>query len=169
MMLVGRPPARGRPLLPWSCAMTEFEVLASGFGLAEGPTRADGWVYAADFDSGAVLRGRWSTDTPPRLQRWWSSPSGQADGLAGEAGGVLVALGSGAGVARIHPDGTLDHVLAVPAAFVSSVCFAGERLGDLVITTGGRTGDGQPGGAVLRIPAAVPGLPLPPVTIPTAH
>jgi D-xylonolactonase len=130
---------------------------------------ADGWVYAADFDSGTVLRGRWSTTSPPRLRPWWSSPSGQADGLAiDEAGGVLVALGTGAGVARIRPDGALDQVLEVPAAFVSSVCFAGEQLRDLIITTADSTETGQPAGGVLRIPVTVPGLPIPPVTIPTA-
>jgi sugar lactone lactonase YvrE len=116
-----------------------------------------------------VLRGRWSTTSPPRLRPWWSSPSGQADGLAiDEAGGVLVALGTGAGVARIRPDGALDHVLDVPAAFVSSVCFAGEQLRNLIITTADSTETGQPAGGVLRVPATVPGLPIPPVRIPTA-
>ncbi|HWN35379.1 MAG TPA: SMP-30/gluconolactonase/LRE family protein [Pseudonocardia sp.] len=130
---------------------------------------ADGWVYAADFDSGTVLRGRWSTTSPPRLRPWWSSPSGQTDGLAiDEAGAVLVALGTGAGVARVQPDGTLDHVVEVPAAFVSSVCFAGEQLEDLIVTTANPTETGQAGGSVLRFPATVPGLPIPPVTVPTA-
>jgi len=131
---------------------------------------ADGWMYAADYDTGTVLRGRWTgpdPDAPPRLEPWWSSPSGQADGLAvDEAGGVLVALGTGAGVARIGPDGVLDHVLDVPAAFVSSVCFAGDGHTDLIITTSDQTEDGQPGGSVLRTRASVPGLPVPPVTIP---
>jgi len=131
---------------------------------------ADGWVYAADYDTGTVLRGRWSVpvlDAPPRLQPWWSSPSGQADGLAvDEAGGVLVALGTGAGVARIGPDGILDHVLEVPAAFVSSVCFAGDDRTDLIVTTSDQTDNGKPGGSVLRTRASVPGLPVPPVTIP---
>ncbi|HEX4251191.1 MAG TPA: SMP-30/gluconolactonase/LRE family protein [Pseudonocardia sp.] len=131
---------------------------------------ADGWVYAADYDTGTVLRGRWTVPgsaTPPRPQPWWSSPSGQADGLAvDEAGGVLVAMGTGAGVARIGPDGVLDHVLEVPAAFVSSVCFAGDGLTDLIVTTSDRTEAGQPAGGVLRTRAKVPGLPVPPVTIP---
>src|SRR5882757_4530079 len=107
-------------------------------------------MYAADYDTGTVLRGRWTgpdPDAPPRLEPWWSSPSGQADGLAvDEAGGVLVALGTGAGVARIRPDGALDHVLPVPAAFVSSVCFAGEQLRDLIITTADSTEAGLPAG-----------------------
>ena len=128
---------------------------------------ADGWVYAADYATGTVLRGRWSADTPPLLQPWWSSPSGQADGLAvDQAGGVLVALGTGAGVARVGPDGVLDHVLEVPAAFVSSVCFAGDDRTDLIVTTSDQTEAGQPGGGVLRTRASVPGLPVPPVTIP---
>lgn len=127
---------------------------------------ADGWVYAADYATGTVLRGRWLADAAPRLQPWWSSPSGQADGLAvDEAGGVLVALGTGAGMGRVGPDGVLDHVREVPAAFVTSVCFAGDNLSELIVTTS-PTETGQPGGGVLRTRASVPGVPVPAVTIP---
>jgi len=64
---------------------------------------ADGWVYAADYDTGTVLRGRWSVPVfgrPAPAAAVVVQPERQADGLAvDEAGGVLVALGTGAGVA----------------------------------------------------------------------
>ena len=54
------------------------------------------------------------------------SPRGSADGLAVDVdGGVWVALGEGAGIARFAPDGTLDGVADVPVAFVSSLSFGG--------------------------------------------
>lgn len=125
-----------------------------------------GWLYVADFAAGTVLRGRWGER--PQLHTWWSSPSGQADGLAlDEAGCVLVALGSGGAFARVLPDGTTDRVHDVPADFVSSVCFAGD---DLIVTTmGSPDATDHTGGRVLRIPAPVPGLPVPPVRIPLDH
>jgi sugar lactone lactonase YvrE len=90
-------------------------------GIATSPDGA--WVYVADFATGAVLRSPWDTEGA-RLTPWAVSPSGQADGIAVDAaGGVWVALGAGAGVARFHESGELDHVLPVPSSFVSSLCF----------------------------------------------
>jgi sugar lactone lactonase YvrE len=90
------------------------------------------------------------------------------DGLAvDEAGGVVVALGTGAAFARIRPDGTTDRIHAVPAGFVSSVCFAGEDRRELVVTTGGDPARRDAGGGrVLRLPMDVPGRAVPLVTIP---
>jgi sugar lactone lactonase YvrE len=105
--------------------------------------------YVADFDSGVI----WRNGT----QRWAASPSGDADGLAVDAAGaVLVATGSGAGVARFTPDGALDRIIDVKATFVSSLCFGGDDLQDLYITTGD---------AVLRTRADVPGLPVAPAQV----
>src|SRR5215207_5567531 len=65
-----------------------------------------GWAYVADFATGTVFRVRWSGSYGAELHRWWSSPSGQADGLAvDQAGCVLIALGTGEAIARVLPDG----------------------------------------------------------------
>jgi sugar lactone lactonase YvrE len=101
--------------------------------------------YVADYQAGVVWRDG--------VQRFCSSPKGEADGLAVDVeGGLWVALGSGAGVARFSSSGSLDFVLDVSATFVSSVCFGGEDLRDLYITTGD---------AVLRERVDVAGLPVP--------
>jgi gluconolactonase len=54
---------------------------------------------------------------------------------------------------RFAPDGALDGELDVPAPFVSSLCFGGEDLRDVYVTTG----DGK----LLRGRSEVAGLPLP--------
>ena len=71
-------------------------------------------------------------------------------------GGVWVALGGGAAIARFV-DGEPVHTVEVPGAdFVSSVCFGGPALDDLYVTT--RT-------AVLRTRVEVAGLRVPPARI----
>jgi sugar lactone lactonase YvrE len=79
-----------------------------------------------------------------------------ADGLAldGE-GGLWLGAGQG-GLARFAPDGSLDRTVDVPADFVSSLCFGGDDMRDVYVTTMG---------ALLHGRADVPGLPVPPATI----
>jgi sugar lactone lactonase YvrE len=121
-----------------------------------------GWLYLSDFATGVVLRARWADDA--QLRPWWSSPSGQADGMAVDASGaVLVALGSGGGVARVLPDGTTDTIVEVPASFVASVCFRGDDLDRLIVTTADNTEDPDLAGCVFELAAPVPGAVLPPV------
>jgi gluconolactonase len=111
-------------------------------GIAAAPDGSS--FYLADYDAGVVWRDG---------ERFCRSPSGDADGIAVDSdGAVLVALGSGAGIGRWHADGTLDEVIDVPTTFVSSLCFGGDDLLDLYVTTGD---------AVLRTRADVPGLPVP--------
>ena len=104
-------------------------------------------LYACDFASGDVIAYDGETHVFAR------SPSGQADGLAvDEEGGVWVATGEGREIARFSPSGDLAHVVEVPADFVSSLCFGGEDVRDLYITTIG---------TLFRTRADVSGLPLP--------
>ena len=56
-------------------------------------------------------------------------------------------------IVRFEPDGSLDRELDVPAPFVSSLCFGGEDMRDLYVTTG----DGK----LLRGRSDVPGLARP--------
>src|SRR5207249_9862543 len=89
-------------------------------------------------------------------------PRGKPDGLAvDEAGGVWVALGSGGGIARFASDGGLEHVLAVPAPFVASLCFGGADRRDLYITTSGNSERADRRGTIFRTRADVPGLIVP--------
>ena len=127
---------------------TELPVIAWPNGIACAP---DGETfYLADFAEGRIWRDA--------HEAWARSPSEQADGIAVDLeGGVWVALGAGAAIARFTPDGELDQTIDVPGAdFVSSLCFGGPVLDDLYVTT--RT-------AVLRTRVDASGLPVPPVRV----
>jgi gluconolactonase len=105
--------------------------------------------YVADFDEGRI----WREGTEP----WAKSPSGDADGIAvDEEGGVWVALGGGAAIARFVDGEVAEHMKVPGADFVSSVCFGGSPLDDLYVTT--RT-------SVLRTRVNATGLPVPPARV----
>jgi sugar lactone lactonase YvrE len=113
-------------------------------------------LYASDYHAGHVLA---YADGAHRV--FWKSPSGEVDGLAVDAaGGVWVAIGRGAGVARVRPDGVLDHVLSVPAGFVASCAFGGADGRDLYIATQDNTEEPSRGGTLFRTRVDVPGAPV---------
>ena len=125
-----------------------------------------GTVYTCDYASGELLAHlavAVSPATPDVLAR---SPAGSADGLAVDGlGGVWVALGQGGGIARFEPDGSLDHILDVPASFVSSCCFGGPDMRDLYVTTADNTEDPERAGTLFRTRVEVAGLPVPKAAI----
>ena len=105
--------------------VAEDVVWANGIGLAPGGGR----MYVSDYARKAVLAF-------PGGDVFAQAPRGECDGLAVDAeGGVWVALGSGAAVARFAPSGELDCVVDVPADFVSSIAFGGDDGRDVAITT----------------------------------
>jgi sugar lactone lactonase YvrE len=120
---------------------------SNGIGLAPGGDV----IYVSDYANGQVLA--FDPDGGDR-RVFAESPRGSADGLAVDReGGVWLALGAGAGIARFEPDGALREVIEVDTPFVSSLCFGGQDLMDLYVSTG----DGR----LLRGRAEVPGLPVP--------
>jgi sugar lactone lactonase YvrE len=132
---------------------------ANGIGLSpDGET-----VYACDFASGEVTAFEPASGTRRVFAR---SPSGDADGLAVDVeGGVWVALGSGGGIGRFSPEGTLDEVVEVPAGFVSSLCFGGEDGRDVYVTTADNTDDPSLAGTLFRTRFDVAGLPVTAATV----
>lgn len=88
-------------------------------------------------------------------------PAGTPDGLAlSEDGVVWVAVADGGCVLAFNPDGTQKERIELPSPMVTSVCFGGPGLEDLYIVTGSRGTDSDRGGAVYRVKAQVPGLPV---------
>jgi gluconolactonase len=115
-------------------------------------------VYVSDYARAVVLALPAAGGAAREFAR---APRGSADGLALDAeGGVWVALGEGAAIARFAPDGSLDGVADVPARFVSSLCFGGEDMRDVLITTADNLVEEQLGGSLLRARSCVPGLPV---------
>jgi gluconolactonase len=90
---------------------------------------------------------------------------GFPDGLAvDDEGGVWVAAYGVSSVIRFAPDGTVDRTIAVPANEVTSLCFAGEGLDDLIVVTADNTDDPSRGGSIFRVSAdevGARGLPAP--------
>jgi sugar lactone lactonase YvrE len=156
--MAGDPPKNGQLLLLGrdgaSRVLSEDVLWPNGIGLApDGRT-----IYLSDYARQRVL----STDLQGgEMREFAASPEGSADGLAVDVeGGVWVALGEGGGVARFHPDGRLDEVVALPASFVSSLSFGGPDMCDVLITTADNRVEPQLGGTLLRARSEVAGLPL---------
>jgi sugar lactone lactonase YvrE len=115
-------------------------------------------MYASDYAAGEVLAIRRGSQSGEVFAK---PPRGAPDGLAVDReGGVWVALGDAGAIARFSPDGSVDSVTDVPAGFVSSLCFGGEDLCDVYITTGDNLVSPQTGGTLFHARADVPGLPL---------
>jgi gluconolactonase len=128
---------------------------ANGIGFSP-----DGAIaYGSDYARRCVLAWDVAADgslTSPRT--FAEMPAGSADGMAVDSeSGVWVATGEAATVVRFTAGGSLDRKLDVPAPFVSSLCFGGEDMRDLFVTTG----DGR----LLRGRSPVPGLPLTPARV----
>jgi sugar lactone lactonase YvrE len=128
---------------------------ANGIGFApDGRT-----AYGSDYARSCVLAWDVADDAMLSSPRVFAEmAAGSADGMAvDEEGGVWVATGESGRIARFRADGTPDRALDVPASFVSSLCFGGDDMRDVFVTTG----DGK----LLRSRADVPGLPLTPAAV----
>src|SRR5262249_7430871 len=101
---------------------------------------ADGaHAYYADSPSGEVAVFSCADDGFRRTGTLARFTGCVPDGLTVDAeGGVWVALYDGHAVHRYLPDGTLDAIVPVPAAMVTSCGFGGPDLRTLYITTASR-------------------------------
>ncbi|WP_327064997.1 SMP-30/gluconolactonase/LRE family protein [Kitasatospora sp. NBC_01250] len=125
-------------------------------------------AYYADTPTGevAVLDCADPHRPPRRVGTLARFTHGVPDGLAVDAEGcVWVALFNGWAVHRYRPDGTLDAVVPLPVAKVTSCAFGGPGLDTLYITTASRLLDatelaGQPlAGSLFACRPGVTGLP----------
>jgi gluconolactonase len=161
--LAGEDPRPGRllALAPGGAVrvLSDAVVWPNGIGVAPDASA----VYVSDYSRGVVLA------VPPQggaQEEFARSPRGSADGLAVDVeGGVWVALGEGAGVARFDRDGELDEIIEMPASFVSSISFGGADGCDVLITTADNDVDPTLGGTLLRARSEVPGAPVYPVAV----
>jgi D-xylonolactonase len=100
-----------------------------------------GIAYGSDYARSCVLAWDVQSDGSLASPRTFAEmPAGSADGLAvDEEGAVWVAGGAAGNLVRFRPDGSVDGKLDVPASFVSSLCFGGEDMRDVYVTTGDGT------------------------------
>jgi gluconolactonase len=133
--------------------------LSNGIGLSpDGRT-----LYHSDTARTHVIATRLSDRGDPESRRVFAEIEGGApDGLAVDSEGrVWVALYGGGRVARFHPDGAPDGGIEVPANAVTSLCFGGDDLRDLYITTADNADAPELGGCVFQTRVDTPGLPPP--------
>jgi gluconolactonase len=111
------------------------------------------WVHDLDADGNVSGRRAFPVEGAP-------------DGLAFDtAGCVWVAIAGGGRVERFTPAGRVDRRLAVPARMVTSVCFAGDDLRELIVVTADRTDEPSLRGSVLRTRVDVSGATVHPARI----
>lgn len=144
-------------------------------GLAFSPD--DQWMYWADtpahridrfgfdLESGTLgARAPWKAFAPPAEGRLYG---GRPDGASVDArGNYWVAMYEGGCVLQLNPEGEVLQRLATPVHCPTMVCFGGEDLRTLYITSAahGRPGPEReaevPAGALLQCRVEVPGLPV---------
>jgi D-xylonolactonase len=106
------------------------------------------WAHDLDADGGVSNRRALPVDGAP-------------DGLAfDESGCIWVAIAGGGRVDRMTPAGRVDRSLEVPARMVTSVCFAGADLRELIVVTADNTRDPALRGSVFRTRLDVAGAPV---------
>jgi D-xylonolactonase len=102
--------------------------------------------------------------TNQRLWRDFSAGPGVPDGMTVDSEGYIwSARWDGSGIFRYAPDGSELEKVAIPAKKVTSLCFGGDDLRDLYITTalngGTKAEEGDGAGAIFRLRVDEPGLP----------
>jgi gluconolactonase len=132
-------------------------------GIALSPEQR--WLVHSDT-RGQVLWAH-DLDAEGKVSRRRAFPvNGPPDGLAFDAAGcVWVAIAGGGRVDRFTPGGRVDRSLAVPARMVTSLCFAGSDLRELIVVTADHARDPALRGCVLRTRLDVAGAPLHPARI----
>jgi len=133
---------------------TAAEDLRFPNGLAFGADVTN--LYVAETANGSVRRFA-VTDDECSPDGWSVlMPGWRPDGMAlDEAGWLWVAGSSGDDVVAIDPAGAVRHRVSFgTGVMVTSVCFAGPELDQMVVTI-------AKGGTVAALPAVHPGLPVP--------
>jgi L-arabinonolactonase len=152
-----------------------LEWLAGGIVVFNGPTWSpDGAVfYVSDSGAGRLMRYSWPAYGPlgePAIIAATDAMlvEGSFDGATtDEEGFVWSSRVFGGRLARFAPDGRLDRVVEMPVRKPTSVCFGGDDLATLFVTSMGAQlkpefpPDGELGGAVFAIRGlGVRGLPM---------
>lgn len=137
----------------------------TGYTVANGPAISPGgeWLYHTDTVPALVHRFALDEagvrDREPfiRFEPDWGKP----DGMTVDAeGGLWIAHWGGGRISRFTPDGALDRSVALPASQITNVCFAGEGLDRMFVTSAATGVEHEPqAGALFEVDAGVRGLP----------
>ena len=138
-----------------------------GLVIANGPALSpDGTIlYHTDSRAGLVWRFALNDDGSlgPRVEHLrFDRRDGAPDGMTCDSdGGLWIAVYNGARVARFHPNGRLDRTIALPTPQITNVCFAGDGLTRMFVTS---AADGRPddpyAGALFEVDSGAMGIPI---------
>lgn len=124
-----------------------------------------GTLYHSDTTRGGVFCYEVYDDGNLGEKRLFADLS-DADGLVvAEDGSVLVACAGSGGVQVLAPNAAPTRFIEIPKPMCTSVCFGGSDLQDLYIVCGSRGTDSENAGAVYKVRADVPGLPVAPARV----
>ena len=145
---------------------TLHEGMTISNGIAFSPD--GGTIYFTDSFERTIYRARYGgRHGLGPVEVFATDPDGQPDGFAMDAAGCLWVASYGGGlVKRYSPDGAVVEIVAMPVAKPAGLCFAGADRATLVITASyaGEEPDARRP-VVFGLPVAVPGLPVPLVTV----
>lgn len=135
------------------------------YTIANGPAISpDGrWLCHTDTALGRVYRfaldetGVRDRELFIQFRPGWGNP----DGMTFDAdGGLWIACWGASRVSRFTPDGALDRSIDLPASQITNVCFAGDALDRMFITSAGLGREKEEhAGALFEVDAGVKGLP----------
>ena len=143
-----------------------WAVMDSGYRVPNGPafSPCGQWLYHSDTARRQMYRFARTaegglTDRQPFIR--FAEEDGYPDGMTVDAQGHLwVAHWGGGRISRFTPEGKLDRSIALPAKQVTNICFAGERL-DRMFVSSAATGlpESEYDGAFFEVFPRVQGLP----------
>lgn len=112
----------------------------TGYTVANGPAISpDGrWLYHTDTAPGSVSRfrldeaGAHDRELFLRFEPGWGKPDGMTFDVDG---GLWIACWGASRVSRFTPDGAFDRSIELPASQITNVCFAGDGLDRMFVTS----------------------------------
>ena len=145
-----------------------ISTVLTGLAIPNGPAfNADGsLMYLADSAAGTITRYQVDTETGALGdgQAFATVSGGSPDGMITDTEDHLwVAIWGAGRIHRYRPNGALERILHVPAQQPTSICFAGDAMTTLVVTTAA-IDLGSPGvfdGLILMADVGISGRPTP--------
>lgn len=138
----------------------------AGYTVANGPAISPDqrWLYHTDTVPGLIYRFALSEEGIARREIFirFEPAWGRPDGMTTDAdGGLWVAHWGGSRVTRFTPAGKVDRAIRLPASQITNVCFAGEKLDRMFVTSAADGKHDEPlAGALFEVdPGGAIGLP----------
>lgn len=142
-----------------------FTKMDSGYCVANGPaiSPCQQWLYHTDTPSRTIYRFELHEDGSLAGKRpfvRFPDDWGMPDGMTCDTEGHLwVAHWDGSRVSRFKPDGSVDRKIDLPASQITNICFAGENLDRMFVTSASQDMEMEPdAGCLFEVDPGVKGV-----------